>query len=339
MTTHTIRMILTATVAAMTLAAGMPASADDTELLVGPTVTPATIRPNILFILDTSGSMESDVSSGYDMNGTYSGTCDEDRIYWKQPSTSTTDEPPDCNTRQWVHKDAFKCQTALDYMNDPTRGNGKSLRMRAARWQTESSPRRWSTALYSGTNNSLKAGINWVECEADRGTHGDGVNTSKVWATDNTTSNSSRGPWNSSNANEISWGSRQQVIFYTGKYINWYNNPTSVSSRLDVMQQVLKQVLNSMTGVNVGLMRYSSDADGGMVVNEMQPIETGKTALASELMTWTASGNTPLSETLYEAALYLQGKRVDFGLDSRIPSRVFPSVLSSRTGSNNSFYD
>lgn len=342
MTTHTIRIFLTATVAAMTMAAGMTASADDTELLVGPTVVPATQRPNILFILDTSGSMDSDVSSGFDMNGTYSGTCDENRIYWKQPSSSTTDTPPDCNTRNWVHKDVFKCQTALDFMNDPTRGNGKSFRMRAARWQMESSPRRWSTALYSGTDDRRREGSNWVECEADTDgvyRYGDGLDTTKPWATDNTTSNSSRGPWNSSNANEISWSSRQQVVFYTGKYINWYNNPTSTSSRLDVMQQVLQQVLNSMTAVNVGLMRYSSDADGGMVVNQMQPIETGKVALANQLMTWTPDGNTPLSETLYEAALYLRGDRVDFGIDSRIPSGVFPSVASSRTGSNNSLYD
>ena len=339
MTTQTIKTLLTATVAAVTLTVGMAAFADDTELMVGPTVTPATNRPNVLFIMDTSGSMISDVSANYDMNGTYSGTCPEDRIYWKQPSTSTTDAPPDCDSNQWVHKDAFKCQAALVFMNDPTKGNGKSLRMRAARWQTESNPKIWSSSLYSGNNDSRRAGSNWVECEADSGTHGDGVNLSKVWATNNTSKDSTLGPWNASSKNAIAWASRNEVIFYTGKYINWYNNPSSVSSRLDVMQQVLKQVLNGTTGINVGLMRYSSDADGGMVVNEMQPIETGAKKLADELATWTPSGNTPLSETLYEAALYLSGKLVDFGLDSVIPSKVFPSVLSSRTGSGNKLYN
>jgi type IV pilus assembly protein PilY1 len=334
-----IRTLFTATVAAVTLTAGMAASADDTELLVGPTVTPATNRPNILFILDTSGSMNSDVSSNYDKNGTYSGACNEDRIYWKVPDSSTTDVPPSCNTRQWVHKDAFKCQAALEFMDDPLKGNGKTFRMRAARWQTEAGPKTWSTSLYSGTNDSRRLGDNWVECEEDRGKHGDGTNLSKLWATNNTSSSSTRGPWNALPNNEISWSSRQQVIFYTGKYINWYNNPTSVSSRLEVMQQVVKQVLNGTAGVNVGLMRYSSDADGGMVVNEMQPIETGAAALTSQLMTWEPSGNTPLSETLYEAAQYLRGKSVDYGIDSRIPTGVFPSVSSSRTGSGNSLYD
>jgi type IV pilus assembly protein PilY1 len=64
------------------LAAGVPAQADDTELFVA-TSTGAGIRPNVLFIIDNSGSMGTDVvtQGPYDPTYTYTGgSCDATRV-------------------------------------------------------------------------------------------------------------------------------------------------------------------------------------------------------------------------------------------------------------------
>jgi type IV pilus assembly protein PilY1 len=42
---------------------GMPAFADDTELFVGTTASGGGVQPNILFVLDTSGSMDDSITT------------------------------------------------------------------------------------------------------------------------------------------------------------------------------------------------------------------------------------------------------------------------------------
>ena len=66
----------------LALTAGAPVVADDTELLL---VTPSTsqeLESNILFIIDTSGSMSSVESTNepYDSTVSYAGDCDVNRI-------------------------------------------------------------------------------------------------------------------------------------------------------------------------------------------------------------------------------------------------------------------
>ncbi len=69
---------------AITLLAGLAALADDTELLLinpDPTLKP---KPNVMFILDTSGSMltkEMTVEQ-YDSTVNYAGSCDTTKGYW-----------------------------------------------------------------------------------------------------------------------------------------------------------------------------------------------------------------------------------------------------------------
>ena len=120
-----------AVLAAATLTAAMPATADDTELFVGEAVSPPTARPNIMFILDTSGSMTGDVQSQtpYDAGTDFGGPFDDNRIYW---ATGTDPLPPcedddddedydgdgidDCDndlSEQWVDEDAFRCAAAV----------------------------------------------------------------------------------------------------------------------------------------------------------------------------------------------------------------------------------
>src|SRR5256885_12757937 len=84
----------------VTLALGCrtPARADDTEIYVNSGTPSPDIRPNILFIVDTSGSMSTKDAENerdpYDSGTTYSGTCTSGRVFFRRAG----DPMPDCTS-------------------------------------------------------------------------------------------------------------------------------------------------------------------------------------------------------------------------------------------------
>ncbi len=104
-------------------------------------------------------------------------------------------------------------------------------------------------------------------------------------------------------------------------------------SRLAIVQNVFSGLMNNTNyqGMNVALMRFDSGGHGGFFATPMQ--ELNSTTSDSNTATsnaFTAGGNTPLSETLYEAARFYGGLSVDFG-DSSNPSTNHADVF---TGGN-----
>ena len=104
------------------------------------------------------------------------------------------------------------------------------------------------------------------------------------------------------------------------------------------MQEAATRLLSKLSGVNVGLMRYSRnggsgdlEARGGMVAYPVSPIEANRQALIDAVNSWDADGFTPLSETLFEAYRYFTGGGVGFGNIS-VP---FHSVAGSRNPPQN----
>ena len=307
------------------------AAADETEIFTGAGNTVTSQRPNILFIMDTSGSMNSDVVTQvpYDPATTYAGSCSANRVYFQQGSNSSN--PPNCSNNTSVPLAAFECDAATQAMA----ASGYYIADRAAQWR--GNPLRWRNVV-GNTGPSV-----WVECRADAGIHGDGVNLTRLWAADGT-----NGPWSANSAQAIGWNqnnANRSYVFYSANYINWLRGPSAiVQTRLEIVQQVAQQVIDQLAvsdNVNVGLMRFSSNtffgctdgsAEGGMVLREMNAVAANATAMKNDIAAMNASGCTPLSETMYEAYLYLSGGRVDYGLNSRTsPSGpLVPSVLSSR---------
>ncbi|MGQ0429584.1 MAG: pilus assembly protein [Gammaproteobacteria bacterium] len=323
------RLLTVATVGALLAGA---AQADDTEIFTGVANTTSAQRPNILFIIDTSGSMRTAVPTQmpFDPAITYPGSCLAGRVYFQQGSNSSS--PPSCSNSTSVPLAAFKCDAALQAFTSA----GYYVADRAAQWR--GSPLRWR-GINGGTGNSV-----WVECRADAGLHGNGTDTSRLWAADGT-----NGPWTANSAQQITWsanGANSSYVFYSANYINWLRGPAAtVSTRLEIVQEVTKNTLDQLAlsdKVNVGLMRFSSNsffgcqetsAEGGMVLREMNSVATNLTAMKADIDAMNASGCTPLSETMYEAYLYLSGGRVDYGINSRstpAPGGELPSILSSR---------
>jgi len=319
----------------ITLAAA-PARSDDTELFVGEAVAAPASRPNILFVLDTSLSMNTPVQTQvpYDPATTYSGTCRTDRLYWSRPDSSGKFTAPSCSTSRYISATSFTCNAAQPDLAS----SGIAYVTKAARWR--GAYYRWST-LVEGDSTGF------VECQADAGIHGQSASSSKKWATDG-----SYGPWTSDSSRKLDWGSRgEPITFYSGNYLNWKASPYITQTRLEIMQNVLTTLLDSMAdNVNVGLMRYSNDggsgdaaAEGGMVVTAVGRIEDNRAGMKSEINSWVESGFTPLSETLYEATQYYRGAAVKWGLTSdkftSLPNSDTPSVAGSRNPSNSSLYD
>lgn len=308
------------------------ALADDIEIYVGADNDLGGVPPNILFVIDTSGSMsgqvemDGDTSGGglvtqtpYDPNTVYSGTCISSRYYWDDDS-----DFPDCSTDQYIESTAFFCQAALDAFN----ASGRFMD-RYASWRDR-----------NGTNNdywtdvSDNAQTRYTECKTDSGTHGNG-GTSLYAA------NRGNGPWSSDATQSIDWDDQEILTFMSGNFLNWYHSATASepATRLEVVQYVTKTLLDSVSNVNFGLMRFDTGAAGGMVLFPVEDVGTNRDAMKTAIDTLTPGGGTPLSETYYEAIQYYRGSNVDFGLDSKVNFTSVPSVAESRGNGDSDLLD
>ncbi len=305
---------------ALALLTGMPVIADDTELLlINPDPTSAP-KANVMFILDTSGSMSTtqETNEPYDSTRTYGGDCNTDAIYW-----TDVDVQPVCagSNTSYVLENNFHC----DYASNQISGIG-SYTNTMVQWRdggkdgSGSGPIRWQY-LAPGYNSEP------VECQADSGVHGDGRAT-YLWAQSGTDLSD---PFTNDPKLEVSWGSAPlnlSYTFYDGNYLNWKASPNTVTlSRSVIMKEVTKKVLSSVNNLNVGLMRFNGD-DGGPVILDMTDLNTNRQAVLDAVDALGAGGNTPLSEVMYESALYWRGMAAHYGR-STMTDLTDPNALAS----------
>jgi type IV pilus assembly protein PilY1 len=298
-----------------TMLTGRAAWGDDTELFVGMASASSASRPNILLIIDNSGSMGDEIltQDTYNPASTYAGTCSTSVIYWR----TNTGTPPDCATARYFNNTAMMCQAGLtslasageftDQMaqyNDSTGRNGKT-------WGSISQFQR----------NRL------VECQDDNGVHGDGNPAANVYPLNGATN--AQDAWQATPGGSFSWAAQGVYTVYSGNYLNWYYGPTHLQQKLQVVKDVANSLLNSINGVNIGLMVFN-DNQGGYVLHAMENIATARSSMISQINALTADTWTPLSETLYEAGLYYAGKAIDYGTSS---------VSAARDPGNNNVYN
>ncbi|MGB5246614.1 MAG: PilC/PilY family type IV pilus protein [Woeseia sp.] len=279
----------------LTLLAGSSAFADDVELLLSNPNSSGAEKPNVMFILDTSGSMSTieTTQEPFDKTQLYAGDCNQNRVYWTEGSSA-----PDCDTSNWVSNTNFVCATGTAALLDTGMFTDTMAQYRPAngtwKWRR---PR-------SGRDEIL-------ECESDSGLHGDG-DPADVYAR----IGSNQPPFTNNAGAEVDWGSsptERIVTAYSGNYLNWlHNSPVTSMSRIDIVKTVTKNVLDSIQNANIGLMRFNWD-QGGSVTHAVKDLGTNRTAAKSKIDAMTAAGWTPLSETMYEAALYWRGMTPRYG--------------------------
>ncbi|MBB1340426.1 pilin biogenesis protein, partial [Pseudoalteromonas sp. SR45-6] len=79
-------------------------------------------------------------------------------------------------------------------------------------------------------------------------------------------------------------------------------------SRLNVARNAITQLVSDNDDIEFGLMRFNG-SDGGYILAK---VGSTKKTLLDEIAALPASGATPLTETLWEAYLYISGKNVDY---------------------------
>ncbi len=324
---NALKQIITWTSAGFLLAmmAGTPAVADDTELLRVAPLPSEENKPRILFIIDTSTSMNSseDTLEQYVTTEAYSGQCDPNRTYW----LDTPDGLPQCGSsgeeedededecededggscaEQSIDKDNFFCQTALQQMAGLGSVTTIFAQYRDGGPSGQSSgPKKWQS-IAPGYNSEP------VECYADSGVHGDGSSATLVYAK----AGSNINPWYTDNpAEEIDWasiGGGQTYTFYDGNYLNYRVSAPIVSeSRIDIVKQVLTTVFQSVSGVIVGVERFN-DSEGGTIIQGLIDIDTNRAEALAAVASLTPNDHTTIAESLYESALYWLGEPAEF---------------------------
>ena len=88
--------------------AAFPAHAEDIEIYVGLNGGQSAVKPNVLFVIDTSGSMGSAVTviEEYDPGRTYPGRCDPERIYW-----ALRGRAPQCPSNAKFEASRLRCES------------------------------------------------------------------------------------------------------------------------------------------------------------------------------------------------------------------------------------
>lgn len=279
------------------------ASADDSELFLSDRSMTAT-DANVLFIIDTSGSMNTlmDTQAPFDTNTTFNGCYQSDALYF-----TTTGTRPPCDSPNLLPKSVNYCAASVQplaktgYYADYLLG-----------W--DANRERWDALSGERPDGSL-------ECITDRGVNGQGSSSERFAA------NGSEGPWASSAAQEPAWNNRYTI--YDGNWLNWNTNPPTVQrSRLDIVKEAVTDLTAGLRNVKIGVMRFNRD-EGGRVLAALEDIDTARDDVQRIVNELSPSGMTPLSEALYEATQYFMGRAVDFGntVDER-------SVAESRVGND-----
>ncbi|MEO1574293.1 MAG: hypothetical protein AAFU65_04960, partial [Pseudomonadota bacterium] len=325
-------------------ASGTVAFADDTEILTGQIGEYA--APNILFIIDTSGSMGGQVlvDDSYDPSVTYTGPfTDPEKLYYTLTDFGGGFNYPDesfIEFGSYVAQNAFVCAAA----ETPLAESGFFVDRMI---QFDTTDNLWGFLQNFDADPSLSGSSRLTECFRDLGVHG--TDDTAIGAYPINPLGGDDGtpvvPY-STDPNDpdlFDWGGYQlSYAVFSNNYLNWIAERAAsgdpvLSTRLGVVQDVTRNLIDRLTVVddprqafNIGLMRFSSNGQGGMVLQPVKSVAESRDDIVAAVDSMFPSNNTPLSETMYEAYQYLRGGAVDYGLNST----PVPSVDTAISGDN-----
>ena len=293
----------------ITLLSAHHAHADDTEILFEASAANE-LTPNVMFILDNSGSMGSLVTTEtpYDHTVNYTLKAFADG----HPAYSDAYIYVYTNSFRYVGR-LISSQNHCKNMADKLANAGQFSSAKAAGFSTDTNS--WEGLFdhwwywISGENPNI------IECEDDAGEHGENGTSNKKYAVN------SNSKWTNASNSKISWGGYTSYDFFSANYQNWfkYYRVAAAQTRLDVMRNVIKNLVNSTTGINIGLMSFNTDnlgTQGGRVTTPLGYIEDNRTAFNTDLDSLDALTWTPIAETLFESLRYYSGGKKFLGSQS-----------------------
>jgi type IV pilus assembly protein PilY1 len=288
-------------------------AADDIDIFYSEAVVNdnADAQPNVLFVLDSSGSMADEVETytPYDPSIDY-GDSPDDRIYVYELDYDYTGI--------YIENSRNNCRAMQDGITD---GNGEPTYIgKAVEWH-ESFFVFWDTSSWDDVSNSSRI----VECEEDSGNHGADSDSDATYAADGR-----HGPYSTSRGREIRWRRVDQQMFVSANYHDYLiNGGREERRKVDIMKEAATDLVNSFSGLNMGLMRFDGES-GGYAIQHFSDIGSSRPEIIDAINSIEPEDWTPLAETLWEAMLYYRGDEVHYGTNwRRDPDAVSGSSYNS----------
>ena len=324
--------------AAIAAYAATPAIAEDIEIYTKASLGSDFIQPNVMFVMDSSGSMNDPVLGvpvPYDYTVTYTGCYDNTKLYY-----TASGAMPGCASKDVFNKTSNKCDASLNKYDlgvviDPIGALEKNGFYSDQIAQYNSKKNIWQPM--SSLNAAQQAYL--VECFTDSGVHGE-TGPSNPYIKDG-------GPWAATvpavpSEPHLVWADGDNSLqIYDGNYLNYRVDPTVATtddmSRFDIAKGAVEAIVIANQNINIGLMRFDGSSgggyEGGAVMYPALDVKASRSDFSSRLATMTAGGYTPLSETYYEALLYFGGKEIVYG-DLAVPS----NQTGTKEAGNPDFY-
>jgi type IV pilus assembly protein PilY1 len=318
---------------------------EDIELYIGDNNQRAETKPQVLLIVDTSGSMAltQTVKTPYDSTkiykalGEFSGS-DDDYLYYVVGTPTSLPNVDSIDDDRRFLASINNCSTAISRLNKVGFYTG-----RIQEYTFEG-----STGSWQEIPDNDGTGITIIDCEddinLDLSNINNGVavehNENKV----NTLTVSGYPVDGAGNAlspiyydediekADPSWGS-DVVTVYTDNYLRWdqgtkfSNNDdigTTVTSRIDIAKSTLSNLIDSIPSVQFGLEVYNfngtvsgESTHGGRIAFGIQELTASAKSELIDIIEddLHAAGSTPLCESYYEAYRYLSGLSMLYGDD------------------------
>jgi len=307
------------------------ATAEDIEIYTSLGANASSSNPNIMFIVDTSGSMgtTSMVKPSYDAKTSYAGSCDSNGIYFVEDG-----KVPNCVTStDYFNRSALVCDHAVvgydaagNVISPPQDGALLMIGTYSDQLaQYDSVKKKWREPSIGTTAERSYT----VECFSDSGIHG--LTKSGPSYLKDSGPYTSTTPADPKVPHPVWSGGAGNFQLFDGNYINYLNDTSFTAipkSYLEQVKSAVEIMVRGNTRVDIGLMRFDRNAEGGPVIYPIEDVGADRNDFFSRLKILNDQGYTPLSEVYYEALLYFGGKAADYGNKSN-PSNQTGSTYTS----------
>lgn len=294
-----------------------PVGATDTDVYLNRT---GTIAPNVVFSMDTSGSMTDNqiqVAADYAPNTEYTGPFQGAGAYF-----SVDGRIP--SSADGLSSTTFNNVKHCDFGKDKISEDGFVAVRAAVSFEETATSVHYAKNVWFPVNRVhfelFSTGSSRIECQDDAGVHGSAGGGSALYASKNTGQ-----LYTSSAIEEVDWSKYPYVVIYSGNYLNYKLNPGDLvwETRAFLQERVVKDAIKRTPEIFAGLVFFDDKLiEGGSWSNANDTIYYGavksavkdnsirsnQNLLLQAVESASYNNATPLGTALLEILHYYHGK-------------------------------